>query len=64
MEWELWIESSDNFAGLKKNLYRRGFKKLPIAEKCKFIECNGNLDENQLTLLPNQTSMMRKKRHL
>ena len=35
MDWELWIESANNYEELRQNLINRGYSELPI--KCKPI---------------------------
>ena len=34
--WEAWIETADDFAGLKKSLTARGFSNLPLGFSCAY----------------------------
>ena len=58
MDWEPWLESAKDFASLKRNLSKRGYKGLPISNKPEIYYSTMKL--KNVDKLPNQRIMMKR----
>lgn len=62
MKWEPWMQSAESFTEFRNNLYKRGYKHLPMHSTPKIIMPNLRSEINEPKSKPRPRTMIRKKK--
>lgn len=61
MDWEPWIQTAESFKELRKSLYKRGYKHLPMHSTPKIIMPNLRNEINEPKKKPRPRTMIRRR---